>query len=353
MSIHEQDRAYKRGTVLGFTLAEVVILIVFCLLLLFASSLKLASAPVDAAQTTREKLLREIAAELETMSNGKALDEFWREVRVAYYEARQKSLAAAGQPPAAKADPRALREVAADMDAQRGAKPLDTYWREVKWSAAELQRQQAVAERMREEKRSLEARLEQAEREVARLSAAPKPEAAKPAVTETKAPPGPGGHKWPPIITLTDAKGFYFRAGDAQLGRDFETNLTSDVIPRILKHAEDYGVDVIEIVGHTDEQVMQPRMGNLDGVLLRYLNGDQSYPLVATDNAGLGMARAAAVTRFLLNDPRLASRYKILPLSSAQILDQSGALADGKNQGDVRERRRIEIRLRRSNAASE
>jgi hypothetical protein len=64
------------------------------------------------------------------------------------------------------------------------------------------------------------------------------------------------------------------------------------------------------------------------------------------------MARAAAVARFLRRDPRLAQyKSKIFPLSSAQVLDTAEALADGSNPGNVRERRRIEIRLRRSERA--
>jgi hypothetical protein len=88
----------------------------------------------------------------------------------------------------------------------------------------------------------------------------------------------------------------------------------------------------------------------LDADLLRFLHENgEDVRLVAADNAGLGMARAAAVARSLRRDPRLA-RYKnkIFPLSSAQVLDTAEVLADGTNPGNVQQRRRIEIRLRRS-----
>jgi hypothetical protein len=58
------------------------------------------------------------------------------------------------------------------------------------------------------------------------------------------------------------------------------------------------------------------------------------------------MARAAAVARVLLGDERLR-RYTILPLSAGQAIDVDGRLALGVKRSDERERRRIEIRMRR------
>jgi hypothetical protein len=40
--------------------------------------------------------------------------------------------------------------------------------------------------------------------------------------------------------------------------------------------------------------------------------------------------------------------FHILPLSAAQLIDVDGRLTRWDNQGDVRERRRIEIRMRKS-----
>ena len=58
------------------------------------------------------------------------------------------------------------------------------------------------------------------------------------------------------------------------------------------------------------------------------------------------MARAAAVARVLIADPRLAA-YEILPLSAGQTIDLGQQLAEGGAASDVRERRRIEVRMRR------
>jgi hypothetical protein len=70
--------------------------------------------------------------------------------------------------------------------------------------------------------------------------------------------------------------------------------------------------------------------------------------LAPADNAGLGLARAVSVLSVLSRSPLLAG-YKLIPLSGAQLVNTDETLAiDGVFSGDVRERRRIEIRLRKS-----
>jgi hypothetical protein len=113
-----------------------------------------------------------------------------------------------------------------------------------------------------------------------------------------------------------------------------------------------YDVNVIEVVGHTDEQrVSGERVSNLDKTLFPSLQFKTAATVpdapVASDNAGLGLARAVSVVRILSNDPRL-SRLRILPLSGAQLIDLGDKLAAGTAPGAVKERRRIEIRVRRS-----
>jgi hypothetical protein len=65
------------------------------------------------------------------------------------------------------------------------------------------------------------------------------------------------------------------------------------------------------------------------------------------DNAGLGLARALAVVQVLAADPRL-NNFRILPLSAAQLISVDGRVTRWDDHGDVRERRRIEIRMRKS-----
>jgi flagellar motor protein MotB len=333
MSVHEQDGAYKRGVVLGLTLAEVVILVVFSLLLLFAATWKSAERAQQAdPDAAREQALAQIAAELEVLRGEKPIAEIWREIRRSYQERTQRGEARAATTASGE---EVKRLVLAEMDAARGPAALDAYWRELRWAREDAQlRERAAAvlvDRMQTRLTQAESALRTAQVEM-----------------ETRRSDGRGEHDWPPIIRLSEADHYYFRTNEAVLSREFENRLREETVPRILALATEYNVNVIEVIGHTDEQRIQIAHSNLDSALLSYLADERGAPLQAADNAGLGMARAAAVTRFLLRDPRLIARkLSVLPLSAGQAIDASGVLADGKNPGDVRERRRIEIRLRR------
>jgi len=141
---------------------------------------------------------------------------------------------------------------------------------------------------------------------------------------------------------------------------------------KILSTIKQYDVDVIEIVGHTDEQAygprvaspavdatmtpavlvppaIAPRSSNLDRGLTAILkNGGDIGKLTPVDNAGLGLARAVSVVSILRRSPKLAG-YKMIPLSGGQLIDTDESLAlNGTSGGDVAQRRRIEIRLRKS-----
>ena len=120
------------------------------------------------------------------------------------------------------------------------------------------------------------------------------------------------------------------------------------MIPLILKRAKQFEFDIIEVVGHTDEMTLNNRMGsNLDYSLIPFLWG-QSVVLSAKDNTGLGMARAAAVVRILLANKSVAKKFVLRPLSAGQTMLRNGKLSKGKATAGQKNRRRIEIRLRRS-----
>jgi hypothetical protein len=72
------------------------------------------------------------------------------------------------------------------------------------------------------------------------------------------------------------------------------------------------------------------------------LGGIDAGVLQWADNAGLGLA--LAVVKVLASDARLGA-FRILPLSGAQLIDIDGRLTRWDEQGDVRERRSIEIRM--------
>jgi flagellar motor protein MotB len=149
----------------------------------------------------------------------------------------------------------------------------------------------------------LEKRLQEAGKQSAELKAAlEKERAAKLAVEQAKGVDPT--RKWPPIINLSEAAG-YFEVGSAALSEDFKIALVDKVTPKILQIAAEYpDVDVIEVIGHTDEQIVRQRYFNLYTSLI------------------------------------------VIPTSGAQLIQVDGTLSQGSG-GDVRERRRIEIRLRK------
>lgn len=158
----------------------------------------------------------------------------------------------------------------------------------------------------------------------------------------------------PPIINLEEQQGYKFESGDASLTPAFREKLTREKVPELIRYASAYSVNVIEVIGHTDEIPVGARGSNLDYLLIPFLRSgtgpEPTQQLQATDNAGLGMARAAAVARYLLADPGLkALKMQILPLSGAQVIDVNDALSAGSDQREDRNRRRIEIRARRAN----
>jgi flagellar motor protein MotB len=156
-----------------------------------------------------------------------------------------------------------------------------------------------------------------------------------------------GAHDWPPIIKLKDTEGYTFARGSAEFSEKFLQKLYSDGVPQILAAEKDFDVDVIEVIGHTDETEIFQRYSNLDKQLLEVTKGTGAInTLLPADNAGLGLARAVSVARALAADSRL-SKFRILPLSGGQLIDTNDTIAQGAG-GDVKERRRIEIRLRRS-----
>ena len=339
MSVHEQNGSYRRGVVLGLTLAEVFILLVFCLLLLIAFSWKSTSAPSPQADK-RQKTVEKIVRFMDKERGEKSLDEHWREVRRQIEMAR---IVESKKP----VEERAWDKVRADMNVAREKKPIDEYWRDVKLVAQNAQGRKELRE-------SLETRtkaLNKATTELIKANTALNEARAETIRLKTELQSAQSeGHKWPPIIRLTETDGFKFPSGDASLSGEFRAKLRGEIVQKILAHAKRYKVDVIEVVGHTDEQPLTPWGSNLDKELLPYLHNRRNPGLRASDNAGLGLARAAAVVRYLRSVPELkAYRAHIVPLSGAQVLDVSGKLADGTNKGDVPDRRRIEIRLRRSN----
>jgi hypothetical protein len=323
MSITNDDRAYRRGIVLGFTVAEIVLLLVFCLLLLFVPILLTDAAQSDVAlplPTTAPSLKGgHVANDPPTGS------------------APVETMGAASRPPEPKPIP---------------SKPLPDDWITATPNRPnespvpiELSPPPVVAITLD----SLCKRLGISEQEctVDRASATLVAAAPKPPGSAAVPNPAPTAkHNWPPIIRLKEADGEFFIVGKADVSKTLEEKVKRDVVPSVLELATRYQTNVIEVVGHTDEQPVQNSQTNLDATVFEVLtNRAPASRLRASDNAGLGFARAVAIVQILRADKRL-EHLSILPLSAAQVVDQDGKLTDGMRYGDVKERRRIEIRVR-------
>ncbi len=287
-----QDKPYRRGLILGLTMAEIMILLIFVLLMALASALANREKRLNAIEDgTASRLVEAVQV---AYPEAESADDYYKEL-VRAIETRQR-LESLGEDSA--------RAVLAE-DAALGA--------EVRRAA---------------ERAGSKDPREFAQRALKRASAGKKGE-------------------WPPFFSLSEAGGYYFESGKATLRPEFVRRLRSTIIPLLKRNIDDYGVDIVEVIGHTDE-VPMAGISDLDTRLIPASQGSlPTEALHSTDNAGLAMARAVAVVRILRADARLAGTT-ILPLSGAQMIVPVDRMADGSQSQSDQRRRRIEIRLRRS-----
>lgn len=290
--MRKDNKQYRRGLILGLTVAEVMILLIFVLLMALAASLQKRDQKIEAldkggASDLVEQLQR-------AYPRAEKQEDYFKELVRAIEVRRQ--VEGQGEEAARKS---ILEDAAIGRDVRQAAE------------------KDGVAN-PREYARNLAANANRSRR-----------------------------GEWPPFVSLSEAGGYYFDSGKATLRPEFERNLVTQVIPMLARSLENYDVDVIEVIGHTDEVPMSGQ-SNLDRHLVAASAG--RFPIAglrSTDNAGLAMARAVSVVRVMRADKRLA-RAAILPLSGAQMIVPIDRMADGTSRASDQRRRRIEIRLRRS-----
>jgi hypothetical protein len=298
MSSKADTAGYRRGVVLGFTVAEVVLLFVFCLLLLLAPTVATENADAPERLPATRTGLRDLSGF--PSANQHAPDGSARDPSIQSHNARTSSTSA-DIPPDWKViiEGGSVYIPISDICVATGLRP-----------------EECTPARIRD---VLKAR---------------------------------GEHNWPPIIRLREADGEFFAVGRAEVSDGLGQKIKRDVIPTLVSRLAEFNVDVIEVVGHTDEQPVQGSATNLDAETVNVVRrGVAATRLSAADNAGLGYARAISIVQVLRGDPRLAD-VTIIPLSAAQMVDANGKLSDGTSTGDIKERRRIEIRLRRSDSGT-
>jgi flagellar motor protein MotB len=330
--IAQQRSSYRQGLVLGLTMAEIMLLLVFCLLIGMATFLK------------REETRREVAEQ--------ELKEQTQRNRDVLAELKQNA---------------SLGEKLQNLSGLSDPQAIDKYWRELVDSrtvVADIEKSGLTVKEFREGLAKVAAlrangidvdkAIQNAQLVDAINRAMIKPGEPK-ASTQTildaieRGKAGPGGHQWPPIIRMSEADGYFFKTRSAELSPNFRVALMTETPVEILQYLKKYDVDVIEVVGHTDERPIGARQfSNLDRDLTSVLqNTEDVASLVPADNAGLGLARAVSVVSVLRQSP-LLSGYKMIPLSGAQLVNTDETLALDGSMQDVQQRRRIEIRLRKS-----
>ncbi|AYG58914.1 OmpA family protein [Rhizobium jaguaris] len=298
-----EHKGYNRGLILGLTMAESMLLLVFCLLLVAAAMISTERnrrheaeqrlALLEKKQSEQTSLIVQLQSKLISgdlsAADRATLEKEWRELVLA-------------------------RQTLDSMGAD-GTKPED------------LQDLAKVAEVLKHHGVD----LAKAPDEVSKLLAGEGG--------------GKGAHDWPPIINLDDAKKNYFQSGSAELTKTFERMLDTTIANEIASNLSLYDADIVEVIGHTDEQRVSRESSNLDDTLIGAMDGKLPISAVEpADNAGLGLARAIAVANVLKANPKLKN-VTILPMSAAQLILPGDRVTTGQ-AGAVESRRRIEIRVR-------
>ena len=155
--------------------------------------------------------------------------------------------------------------------------------------------------------------------------------------------------KEPPIIVMRDTDGFTFATGSAEISPRFRKKIEDEVASKIRDFGGQYNADILEIIGHTDEIPLRTdnrAKGNLDRRLAPFLSGKSADLPIASDNVGLGMARAVAVAR-ILKRSGLDKQFQIIPLSAGAFQRTDDSASTMQRAVADKARRRIVIRLRR------
>ena len=210
--IAQQRASYRQGLVLGLTMAEIMILLVFCLLIAMATFLK----REESRRVTAEQELREQRRENE--------------------RDRERS------PSSPNA---ALGEKLQNLSGLSDPQAIDQYWRELVDSrtvVAEIEKSGVPVKDFREGLANVAAlrangidvdkaiRDSQIVAAINRAMTKPgQPPVSTQAILDTidrgQNASGPGGHQWPPIIRMSEADGYFFRTRSAELSPAFHDTL--------------------------------------------------------------------------------------------------------------------------------
>ena len=152
-----------------------------------------------------------------------------------------------------------------------------------------------------------------------------------------------------PVINLPDTEEYRFNTGSFTLNQSFSRALNENAIPEIESTIFCYGIDTIEIVGHTDGRP-NTGLGNIDQTIESAFRNSDTKDVITGSNLDLGFMRAMSVKneieKTLIKKGIQQISFRIL--SAGSTINEDGEFMPAKNT-DQRSRRRIEIRfLRRS-----
>lgn len=154
----------------------------------------------------------------------------------------------------------------------------------------------------------------------------------------------------PPIIVIKDEGAYRFASGSAEISQEMSNYILQKIVPEIEARTKQYGINVVEIIGHTDGQANGQVTSNLDVNLENVVSGNIPVGnLRAGSNADLGLMRALSVVKALRDIQTKENRLSGLSFraySAAQLILPNGQFAAIARQDDVT-RRRIEIRFTR------
>ena len=150
----------------------------------------------------------------------------------------------------------------------------------------------------------------------------------------------------PPVVIIQDSGEYQFDSGSAELPAELRNYVKTELVERIEQITQERNLYVVEIIGHTDGQVIA-NTSNLDKSLEAVASGRQSVDeLRPGSNADLGLMRALEVVKQLQEVQKSGrlSGIEFRAYSAAQLLLPSGEFAAVNREPD-RNRRRIEIRF--------
>lgn len=342
-----QVKQYRRGAILGLTMAEVMMLLIFCIIVTFAVLNEMTIQPLisdkgkDWSELVDASLFKQRISELEA-ENRKLKNELQ-----AFKDKESERIGReASNLAKLKSDYNKLKEDWEELKIENeelieAKKQLDENWEELKSQFDDLmEKKRELDENWKEltsDHEELKERYSQLKAEMNEM---------KQKLKDLEKG-GDAEHNWPPIINLSDkVNEFLFSVGSAQISESFEMQLVNEIVDDVVDRVEKYDADVVEVIGHTDEQPVSDKNTNLDEMLIRVITGKaEPSELKFADNSGLGMARALSVAKVLQDSGEL-DHLTILPLSGAQLIIPHDKLSSGQ-PGDIETRRRIEIRVRR------